>query len=140
MPAKAEDLIGQHLAGYRLLDISGRGGMSLVFLAERVDAPHERVAIKILMPSYGITPDEIISFQTRFLREAQTVQHLRHEHILPLIDYGKVEDILYMIMPVVTCGTLAERLALRHDPLPLPEIAGYLNQLASAIDYAHQQG
>lgn len=140
MPAKAEDLVGQQLAGYCLLEILGRGGMSLVFLAERLDAPHERVAIKILMPSYGMTPDEIISFQARFLREAQTVQHLHHPHILPLMDYGEVDDILYMIMPVVTGGTLAARLALRHDPLPLAEIAGYLNQLASAIDYAHQQG
>ena len=140
MPGKAEELVGQQLAGYRLLDMLGRGGMSLVFLAERLDAPQEQVAIKIFMPSYVAMPDEAVSFQARFLREAQTIHHLHHEHILPLMDYGEAGDILYMIMPVVTGGTLADRLAFRHDPLPLAEIAGYLNQLASAIDYAHQQG
>ncbi len=137
---KAENLVGQQLAGYRLLDIFGRGGMSIVFLAERLDNPQERVAIKVLMPSPVTTPEEFLSFQTRFLREAQTVHQLHHEHILQVLGYGEVDDILYMIMPIITGGTLAELLARKHDPLPLAEIAGYLNQLASAIDYAHQHG
>jgi serine/threonine protein kinase len=51
MLSKAENLVGQQLAGYRLLEILGRGGMSIVFLAERLDHPQERVAIKVLMPS-----------------------------------------------------------------------------------------
>ena len=140
MLSKAENLVGQQLAGYRLLELLGRGGMSIVFLAERLDNPQERVAIKVLKPSHVTTPEEFISFQTRFLREAQTVHQLRHEHILPVLGYGEVDDIPYMIMPVITGGTLANLLALKHDPLPLAEIAGYLNQLASAIDYAHQHG
>src|SRR5947209_4134774 len=140
MLSKAENLVGQQLAGYRLLDIFGRGGMSIVFLAERLDNPQERVAIKVLMPSHVTTPEEFLSFQTRFLREAQTVHQLHHEHILPVLSYGEVDDILYMIMPIITGGTLAELLARKHDPLPLAEIAGYLNQLASAIDYSHQHG
>src|SRR6266571_9143504 len=137
---KVENLVGQQLAGYRLLEILGRGGMSIVFLAERLDNPQGRVAIKVLMPSYVTTPEELIAFQTRFLREAHIVHQLHHEHILPMLGYGEVDDILYMIMPVITGGTLAELLARKHDPLPLAEIAGYLNQLASAIDYAHQHG
>src|SRR5579859_1527356 len=140
MPGIAENLLGQQIAGYRLLDILGRGGMSLVFLAELLDNPQERVAIKVLMPSHATIPDELNSFQTRFLREAQTVHQLHHEHILPVLDYGEADDILYMIMPIITGGTLAELLALKRDPLPLAEIADYLNQLASAIDYAHQHG
>ena len=140
MLSRAENLVGQQLAGYRLLEILGRGGMSIVFLAERLDNPQERVAIKVLMPSHVTTPEEFFSFQARFLREAQTVHQLHHEHILPVLGYGEVDDILYMIMPVITGGTLATLLALKHDPLPFAEIAGYLNQLASAIDYAHQHG
>jgi serine/threonine protein kinase len=140
MLSKAENLVGQQLAGYRLLEILGRGGMSIVFLAEHLDHPQERVAIKVLMPSHVTTPEEFLSFQTRFLREAQTVHQLHHEHILPVLGYGEVDDLLYMIMPIITGGTLAELLALKHGPLPFAEIAGYLNQLASAIDYAHQHG
>src|SRR5438876_7116221 len=112
MLSKAEQLVGQQLAGYRLLEILGRGGMSIVFLAERLDNPQERVAIKVLMPSHAPTPEELISFQTRFLREARIVQHLHHEHILPVLGYGEVDDILYMIMPVITGTTLAKLLAL----------------------------
>src|SRR5690348_3577187 len=104
MPGKAEHLLGQQLAGYRLLEILGRGGMSLVFLAERLDNPQERVAIKILMPPHTTIPDELISFQTRFLREAQTVHQLHHEHILPVLDYGEAGDTLYMIMPTIAGG------------------------------------
>src|SRR5215469_3032457 len=140
MLSKAENLVGQQLAGYRLLEILGRGGMSIVFLAERLDHPQERVAIKVLMPSHVTTPEELLSFQARFLREAQTVHQLHHEYILPVLGYGEVDDILYMIMPLITNTTLAQLLALKHDPLPFAEIAGYLNQLASAIDYAHQYG
>ncbi len=140
MLGKAENLVGQQLAGYRLLEILGRGGMSIVFLAERLDNPQERVAIKVLMPSHVTTPDEFFSFQARFLREAQTAHQLHHEHILPVLGYGEVDDIIYMIMPVMTGGTLASLLTLKHDPLPFAEIADYLNQLAIAIDYAHQHG
>ena len=140
MPGKVENMLGQQLAGYRLLDVLGRGGMSLVFLAEHLDNPQERVAIKILMPAHVTIPDELMSFQTRFLREAQTVHQLHHEHILPVLDYGEAGDILYMIMPLITGGTLAELLALEREPLALAEIAAYLNQLASAVDYAHQHG
>ena len=118
MPGKAENLVGQRLAGYRLLDVLGRGGMSIVFLAERLDNPQERVAIKILMPSHGVTPDEFTSFQARFLREAETVHQFHHEHILPVLDYGEADDILYMVMPIITGGTLAELLAVRREPLP----------------------
>src|SRR5438105_4860573 len=140
MLIKAENLVGQQLAGYRLLEVLGRGGMSIVFLAERLDNPQERVAIKVLMPSHIPTPEEFISFQSRFLREAQTAHQLDHEHILPVLGYGEIDDILFMIMPVITGGSLTKLLALKHGPLPLAEIAAYLNQLASAIDYAHQHG
>src|SRR5205807_2473683 len=123
MLSKAENLVGRQLAGYRLLEILGRGGMSIVFLAERLDNPQERVAIKVLMLSHVPTSEEFISFQTRFLREAQTVHQSHHEHILPVLGYGEVDDILYMIMPLITGATLAELLALKHDPLPFAEPA-----------------
>ena len=51
-----------------------------------------------------------------------------------MLDYGETGDILYMIMPLIAGGTLAELLVLKPDPLPLAEIAGYLNQLASAVE------
>src|SRR5579859_576181 len=163
MLTKAEDMVGRTIAGYRLLKVLGRGGMSTVFLAERirpVDSQHsdpteggptgeggstrdeggweKQVAIKVLYPSYLVTPEEFAGLQSRFLREAQAAHQLYHEHILPVLGYGKEDDISYMVMPVVSGGTLAQMLATRQGPFPLEQIADILNQLAGAVDYAHE--
>ncbi len=140
MLPRIENLVGRTIAGYRLLELLGRGGMSIVFLAQPLDRPQDRVAIKVLKPSDASTEEEWLSSQARFLREAQAAHQMHHEHILPVLGYGVVDNIFYIIMPVVTGGTLSQRLAREHGPMPLEEIAGYLNQLASAIDYAHQHG
>ncbi len=140
MLTRSEDLPGRTIAGYRLLQVLGRGGMSIVFLAQRLDDPHDRVAIKILMPSTAPTPEEFVSFQARFMREAQAAYHMHHEHILPVLGYGQEQGLFYMIMPVITGGTLTTRLASASGPLSLAEIARYLDQLAGAIDYANQHG
>src|SRR5215472_17630332 len=140
MLTRSEDLVGRSIAGYRLLEVLGRGGMSTVFLAQRLDHPQDRVAIKILMPSTAPTPEEFVSFQARFMREAQAAYRMHHPHILPVLGYGQEQDLFYMIMPVISGGTLATRLASSSDSLPLAEIAGYLDQLAGAIDYANQHG
>ena len=140
MLPRIENLIGRTIAGYRLLDLLGRGGMSIVFLAQPLDSPQDRVAIKVLRPSDASTEEEWLSSQARFLREAQAAHQMHHEHILPVLGYGVTDDIFYIIMPVVTGGTLSQRLAREQGPMPLAEIAGYLNQLASAIDYANQHG
>ncbi len=140
MQIRSENLVGRTIAGYRLLEMLGRGGMSIVFLAQRLDNSQDRVAMKILVPSDAVTPEELLSFQARFHREAQAAYQMHHEHILPILGYGAADDIFYMVMPVITGGTLAQRLAGKQGHMPLEEVAGYLNQLASAVDYAHQHG
>jgi serine/threonine protein kinase len=140
MPTKMENLIGRTIAGYRLLGPLGRGGMSIVFLAQPLDCPQNRVAVKVLMPYDASTEEEWRSSQARFLREAQAAYQMHHEHILPVLGYGVTDDIFYIIMPVITGGTLSQRLAREQGLMPLEEIAGFLNQLASAIDYANQHG
>ncbi|HEY3991563.1 MAG TPA: serine/threonine-protein kinase [Ktedonobacteraceae bacterium] len=137
---RAEHLLDRTLAGYRLLEILGRGGMSIVFLAQHLEHPQSRVAIKILMPSDISTTDESSSFQARFQREVLAVHQLRHEHILPVITYGEEDNLYYMVMPMIVGGTLAQRLSSASGALPLDEIARYLDQLSSAVDYAHQNG
>ena len=140
MQTRYENLVGRTIAGYRLLEMLGRGGMSMVFLAQRLDNPQARVAIKILVPFDALTAEELLSFQARFLREAQAAYQMHQKHILPVLGYGAEDDMFYMVMPVIAGGTLAERVASEQGQMPLEEIAGYLNQLASAIDYAHQHG
>ena len=135
-----EQLPGHILAGYQLLEVLGRGGMSIVFVAQRVESPQDKVAIKILIPAGVAMSDEFVSFQARFLREAQAVHQLRHDHILPVLSYGEEDDLFYMVMPLMSGGTLAQRLAATRGAMLLGEIADYLRQLASAVDYANQRG
>lgn len=137
---KAEDLLNRTLAGYQLLEILGKGGMSIVFLAQSIENTEEKVAMKILIPSDMATVDEFATFQARFQREAQAVHQLHHEHILPVLSYGEEDGLLYMVIPMIARGTLSRQLAMAKGPLPLGEIAMYLTQLADAVDYAHQHG
>lgn len=137
---KAEELVGRTIGDYLLLKMLGKSSISAVFLARRVDDSQEQVAIKVLTPSEISTAEEEASFQARFLRVAEAAQKMHHEHILPVWDYGVADHIFYMIMPLLTGETLAEKLANEQESMPLEEVARYLNQLASAIDYAHQHG
>lgn len=138
---KTDHLLNRTIAGYELIKTLGRGGMGTVFLAQRPGDPQERVAIKILTLSTISTSDEFATFQARFLREAQTVHQLHHAHIVPILDYGEEESgLFYMIMPVISGGSLSHRIAARPGTIPLDKIAGYLNQLTSAVDYSNQHG
>ena len=139
MAVAAKDYIGRVLSGYRLVALLGAGGAGAVFLAERVDDPSIQRAIKILLPDDDLPAPELSSFQTRFLREAQAVSQLHHAHILPILSYhAEANGLSYMELPLMSGGTLAGKMA--AGPLPLEDVASYLRQIASALDYAHGQG
>ncbi len=140
MLKNAEGLLGRIIEDYQLVRVLGRGGMSVVLLGQRLNDPHAQVAIKVLKPSLSSMVDDYASFQARFMREAKTIDQLRQQHIVPVLSYGETEDLVYMVMPFIDGGTLASRLALQDGQVPFPEIVRYLNQLASALDFAHQHG
>ena len=111
----------------------GRGGMATVFLAS--DLRHDRpVAIKVLHP-------ELVSSvgAQRFLREIRIAGRLLHPHILPLLDSGEAEGLLYYVTPYVAGGTLRERLA-RDGRLGVTEALRIAREVGSGLDFAHQQG
>jgi serine/threonine protein kinase len=136
MMFNAKNLVGSVVAGYQLEYVVGTGGAGTVFRAHPVEHPDQPVAIKVLMPP---TMDEQAQedFRKRFMREAETLQALQHPRILPVQALGTDEDtgLMYMVMPYISGGTLADRLA--HDPLSLPKTLAYIQQLADALDYAH---
>ena len=74
----------------------------------------------------------------RFQREAQTASSLNHPHILKLFDFGQQGDLLYLVMELITGGSLAD--LIRKGSLPLEQASRLLEQIASALDYAHEQG
>jgi serine/threonine protein kinase len=80
---------------YRIERELGTGGMATVYLAH--DLKHEReVAIKILHPDLGAALGG-----DRFLAEIKTTAKLQHPHILPLLDSGAVDGLLFYVMPFV---------------------------------------
>ena len=122
------------LAGrYRIDRELGAGGMATVYLAH--DVKHGRdVAIKVLHPDLGAALGS-----DRFLSEIRTTARLQHPHILPLLDSGDADGLLYYVMPVVSGETLRTRLE-RERQLPIPEAVRIAREVANALDYAHRHG
>lgn len=84
----ALDLIGKEVAGYQLLEVLGRGGMGVVYLAERTDGTLEQpVALKLLSASIAGP-----SSQRRFRAEQRILARLRHNSIARLLDGGVSPD------------------------------------------------
>ncbi|CAN5525980.1 hypothetical protein BH09GEM1_BH09GEM1_00110 [soil metagenome] len=95
---------------------------------------HDRdVAIKVLHPDLGAALGG-----ERFLSEIRTTAQLQHPHILPLLDSGDADGLLYYVMLLVTGETLRARLE-RERQLPIAEAVRIAREVASALDYAHRQ-
>jgi tRNA A-37 threonylcarbamoyl transferase component Bud32 len=127
------DLIGQHLGPYRILEQIGTGGMAAVYKAYQ-PAMDRYVAVKVIASHFA--RDE--KFQRRFRREARAVAQLEHAHILPVHDYGEAEGRPYLVMRFLEAGTLKDRMA--QGPLPLSEVNRIIGQVGGALDYAHRMG
>jgi serine/threonine protein kinase/tetratricopeptide (TPR) repeat protein len=92
------DMTGQCVGDYRIVREAGRGGSSIVYLAERADEQYDkRVAIKMLR-----SPDESAEILQRFRMERQTLAKLDHPNIVTLLDGGTtVEGLPYLVMDFV---------------------------------------
>jgi serine/threonine protein kinase len=126
---------GKHLGNYVLEDLIGQGGMGSVYIA-RQETPGRQVAVKILHTSFGQTSGQ---FGVRFRREADLIAKLDHVNIIPLYEYAEKEGLAYLVMPLVTGGSLRDLLSQRGH-FTLKETIAYLQQAAGALDYAHQHG
>jgi serine/threonine protein kinase len=128
-----KNLIGQTLGQFQLLEIIGEGGMSTIYRAHQPSMSRD-VAVKVIQPSQ----EESEEFFARFDREAHVIASLSHAHIVKVFDYGVIGNIAYLAMELLRGGSLADRIA--RGPLPIPQIAAILTEIAPALDYAHQRG
>ena len=105
-PAKADGLltdfaVGSRVAGYRLEQQVGAGGMAVVFRA--VDERLGRlVALKILAPA--LASDE--GFRQRFIRESRAAAAVDDPHIIPVYEAGEAGEVLFIAMRYVPAGDL----------------------------------
>src|SRR6202521_1876332 len=125
MPLAAGDKLGP----YDILAPIGKGGMGEVFRARDTKLDRD-VAIKLLPESFAHDPERI----ARFEREARVLAALNHSNIAQI--YGLEERAL--IMELVEGPTLAERIA--HGALPADEALGIAEQIAEALEAAHEKG
>jgi hypothetical protein len=127
------DLIGKTLGGYRIVEQIGLGGMATVYKAYQ-PSMDRYVALKVLSTHLTQAP----AFVKRFRQEARVVAKLEHLHILPVHDHGEEEGYLYLVMRFIEAGTLKDRLV--QGPLSLEEARRVVDQVGSALEYAHQLG
>ncbi len=126
-------MIGEKLGAYVIMEEIGKGGMATVYKAyqENVD---RHVALKVIR--HMMAEDERIV--QRFQREARLIAKLEHPHILPIYDFDGANTPPYIVMRYMDSGTL--KTVLQHKRLPLEEVSYIVQQVCSALDYAHRQG
>lgn len=125
---------GQRLGPYRILSAIGRGGMGIVYRAERDDGKFEqRVAIKVVSGGLN-TP----AFVERFQQEYRILASLEHPNIARLLDSGATEDGLpYFVMEFVE-GRSIDRFCAERK-LSVPERFRLIVQVCDAVQFAHQK-
>lgn len=129
------NLTGSSLGKYQIIDEIGRGGMGIVYRAHDTDL-HRHVALKVLLPHLVSDSEQSLE---RFRREAVTVANLKHPHIVTVHDVGTNAGYHYIVMELLQGRTLRQEIQ-NLGALPLPQATHITQQLAAALDYAHQQG
>ena len=125
------NLLDQQLGNYRLIRLLGQGGFADVYLGEHV-LLGTQAAIKVHHARMEGSDLE------RCEQEARTIARLNHPHIVRVLDYGVQDGVAYLVMNYAPGGTLRQR----HAPgtiVDLETIVQYVNQIASALQYAHDQ-
>jgi len=118
---------------YTIERLIGHGGMATVHLAE--ERKHRRkVAIKVLRHELGASVGA-----ERFMREIGIAAQLSHPHIVPLIDSGESDGLLYYVSPFVAGGSLRDRLN-KQKQLPIDDALRIAHEVGAALDYAHRNG
>lgn len=125
------DRVGQRLGNYQLLQLIGKGGFADVYLGEHIYLK-TRAALKVLRIRLN---NEALK---DFLSEAQTIARLEHPHIIRVLECSVEDDAPFLVMSYAPNGTLRQRYVRGTRPSP-GEIISYVQQIASALQYAHEK-
>jgi len=129
----ADPRVGTQLGDYRIESLLGRGGMSVVYLAEHVRLKR-KAAVKLLSPELAEDP----TFRARFVSEWERLAQLDHPNIIPVFEAGEADGFLYIAMRYVKSTDL-KGLIEREGRLDAERSVSIIAQTASALDAAHQQ-
>jgi len=126
-------MIGQKLGSYEVVAKLGAGGMGEVYRARDLKLGRE-VALKVLPASFAADPERL----ARLRREAQMLAALNHPNIAHIHGLEDSSGTPALVLELVEGPTLADRIA--RGPIPLPEALAIAQQLAAALDAAHDSG
>ncbi len=128
-------LPGAVVAGrYRIETLIGLGGMGAVYGVNDT-FEMQQVALKVIISGAKNKIDMSTAIE-RFRREARYAHQLHHKNIVPVLNFGQDGTLLYLVLPLITGGTLKSLLK-AEKPLPVPLAQRYLNDLAEALSAVH---
>ncbi len=122
---------GQQLGNYRLARLLGEGGFAQVYLGEHIHL-ETQAAVKVLHTQVDSNKMKL------FRKEARTIARLEHPHIVRVLEFGIENDSPYLVMTYAPNGTLRQRHP-KGEQLPLKVILPYIEQVAEALQYIHDQ-
>jgi YVTN family beta-propeller protein len=130
----SDAVVGSEFAGYLIEGLIGRGGMGAVYRAVEPGLGR-KVALKVIASDLA----EDRRFRERFLRESRIAASLDHPHVVPIFKAGEEDGALFLVMRYVD-GTDLARLIADEGALDPRRAISLLEQIAEALDAAHEQG
>lgn len=130
----SSEIIGRTLAGYRITELIGRGGMGIVYKARHLELEQDR-ALKIM--DTALARNE--SFMKRFRVEAKALARLKSPNIVTVYDLCETEIGVCLIMEYVSGSTLAEIIR-STGALSRPRVFKIFRQILTALEHAHAAG
>jgi len=133
MASASDQLIGQLISHYRILQRIGQGGMGVVYKSE--DTRLQRfAALKFLPPEVAHDPQ----MRDRFLREARAASALNHPNICTIYQVDDDNDHIFIAMEFLDGLTLREQV--EQGPLPLDRLLDIATQVLDGLEAAHTEG
>ena len=130
MKAMITDLTGQQFGNYRLVRRLGVGGFASVYLGEHKHVSSLQAAIKIL----DLKDVDVEKFRT----EAVIIAKLVHPHILRLLDFDFRQETPFLVLDYAPHSSLRDQHP-KGTMVPLATVVRYAKDIASALQYAHEQ-
>jgi serine/threonine protein kinase len=131
----ADELIGQMLGKFKILEEIGRTAMSTVYKAWFASL-EVYVALKVLAPHLATKPTAV----RRFHQEARRAASLQHPNIIHIYDVGTESGQHYFAMKYVEGQSLKEKLRSAGRPLNIRDALAVFHQVAAALEHAHGEG
>ncbi len=131
--ASAGSLTGQRIAGYRIMERIGRGGMGTVYKAEQIDL-QRIVALKVLSEENSSDRE----FIELFVHEARAAAKLNHPNVVQVYDVKHQGNLYFFSMEFVSGGSVQEELN-KSRKIPVDQAVNMILDAARGLDYAHSK-